>query len=191
MVGQEEAFFNGAMPSSDGVRLASPRLDFRWRYAEQELAIQQEETPFYGDEDGMESPFFSEPTEFEDTDVVYTDELDSSPRPSEIVEEPITPPQPPHPFPQQREGMPPQIMLLQIAQMYRDEWRLSRMHSTADKSYVYMLPRGCKLSLKEAIKHRKALIITMDREGKISFQDLRKTPSPKKGGWWKNIFGWH
>ena len=86
--------------------------------------------------------------------------------------------------------MSPQIMLLQIARMYEDEWRLARVETSADKSYAFLLPRNCKLSLKQAIKRRKALVITMDRHGKLSIQDLRKMPPRRKDSWWKHIFGW-
>ncbi len=185
---QHTFYQNGVTNASEGVRLAPPRLDFRWEYFAEDALAPDEAMRLYPQE-----PFSPEVLDEEDDTVYIHEPLGTEPphpptppedeRPMHPPSEPVTPAAGP-------EDHLPQITLLEIAQMYKDEWRLVRVETSATKSYAFLLPRNCKLSLKQAIKRRKALVITMDSNGRLSIQDLRKTPPKGKDAWWKNIFGW-
>ena len=191
MVGHE-AFFNDPMASPNSVRLAPPRLDFRWRLTTQEAATQRTIVDVAVDDGWEESTFL------ESDDVYYAEpEIAPPPPPTppDVVKEPplagAEPVAPPAPAPSAAsKSLPPHIMLLKIAQMYKEEWRPVRIETSTDKSYAFLLPRGSRLPLKQAVKRREALIITLDQNGKVSIQDLRKTAPKRKDSWLKNIFGW-
>ena len=190
MVGHD-VFFDDSRALPNEVRLAPPRLDFRWRLTTQEAAAQHPTMDFSPDGDWEEDDFL------ENDDIYYAEPEIAPPPPPKSPKPPRfpTPPANSEPVaasspPSEHELIQPHIMLLEIAKMHEDEWRLARIDMSADKSYAFLTLRGSRLSLKQAIKRREALVITLDKDGKVTVQDLRKTAPRKKDSWLKNVFGW-
>ncbi len=185
---RQVAFFDDSASLPDGVRLAPLYLDFRWRLVKQGSSGQQHPAAPY---QGGALP--AEPLPEDEMDIL--EDFPPPPPPPGLVSPP--PPQVHEEPPPKKNGngtgsntLPPHIALLKLAQLYKDEWRPAKIETSASKSYAFLLPRDSKLSLAQAIKQREALVITLDQNGKVTIQDLRRTAPKKKEPWWKNIFGW-
>lgn len=80
--------------------------------------------------------------------------------------------------------------ILDVLRMYEADWKLAKFASSEEKTYAVLLPRDSKLSIEQAIKKRRAILIRMDGNGGILVQDLRAVPSHKKLAFWKRLFRW-
>ncbi len=170
MVGHE-TFFDGSIVPANGIRLALPRPDYRWRFiALQNGALEPED--FLEEEVPVE----------QEIEAFSTDPWPSSPEalePPQILEA-ATP----------LAAELPHIKFMKMAQMYDEAWRPVKIATSEEKSYAVLLPRDSKWTMEQAIKRRQAIIITMDENGKITVQDLRALPPNKRPPWWQRLFKW-
>ncbi len=184
--------FNGLPDSSGGMRLAPPRPDYRWRHATHDIptASTAFTTHLGAGQGGGMSAFPPEPFD-DEGGVYYVPEAELYP--DSPLPEPEAPPEEHdiQPLPNEIEPEPAalaasNIMLLNLVKMYSDEWKLAMVRTSEDKSRALLLPRGSKLSIQQAIKRHKGMIITVDKDGNVTSQNL----ADKHGPWWKNVFRW-